>query len=77
MKPWLEKAAQHSLGHKMSEGLFVTGACGYCGLATIDFCPQCGIFVCRRCDVPKHWPDVQIFPEVGWGQVRRTPFRKP
>lgn len=63
---WSEKAALHSLQHRMDDGLFVTGLCTYCGLSTIDFCPECGLFVCRRCDVREHWPAVGIRPPVGF-----------
>ena len=62
---WTDKAARHSLRHRMEDGLFVTGLCTYCGLDTIDFCPECGAFVCRRCDVREHWPAVGIVPDVG------------
>jgi len=66
MSMWPAKAAVHSLGHNMIDGLFVRGACAYCGLTTVDFCPACGVFVCRRCDTPKHWPAVGIFPDIGF-----------
>jgi hypothetical protein len=56
----------HCLGHKMSEGLSVQGRCGYCGLTTIDFCDECGIYVCRRCDMPRHWPDVGVVIDSGF-----------
>jgi len=62
---WLQRALLHTLRHNMSDGLFVEGRCAYCGLSTIDFCPECGVFVCRRCDTPKHWPAVGIYPDVG------------
>jgi hypothetical protein len=63
---WTHKAAAHSLHHKMEGGLFVTGGCAYCGIDTIDFCPECGVFVCRGCDVREHWPAVGIVPEFGF-----------
>jgi hypothetical protein len=68
---WTQKAMVHSLEHRMEEGLFVSGLCSYCGLTTIDFCPACGIFVCRQCDVREHWPAVGIVPDVGFAE----PFR--
>jgi hypothetical protein len=77
-----DKARQHALGHRMVDGLFVRDTCAYCGLLTVDFCPECGIFVCRQCDIPKHWPSVGIFPDVGFGLPgprawpRPRPFRK-
>jgi hypothetical protein len=58
-------AAKHSLRYEMSNGLFVEGQCAYCGLTTIDFCPECGIYVCRQCDTPRHWPAVGVIPDVG------------
>jgi hypothetical protein len=54
----------------MDDGVFVTGACGYCGLDTIDFCPECGIFVCRGCERREHWPAVGIVPDVGFAAPR-------
>ncbi len=42
------------------------GACAYCGLTTVDFCRTCGVYVCRKCDTPKHWPAVGIFPDFGF-----------
>jgi hypothetical protein len=77
MNAWHELAALHSPRHRMSDGLFVEGPCAYCGLTTIDFCPECGIFVCRRCDTPRHWPAVGIFPDIGFtivysGHERRS-----
>ncbi len=66
MDYWHSRAALHSLGHNMSDGLFVEGLCAYCGLTTIDFCPECGVFVCRRCDTAKHWLAVGIVPDVGF-----------
>jgi hypothetical protein len=69
---WTEKAAVHTLGHRMDEGVFINGPCAYCGLDTIDFCPECGTFVCRRCDVREHWPAVGIIPDVGFAV---EPFR--
>jgi hypothetical protein len=76
---WPAKAAVHSLVHNMADGLFVRGACAYCGLTTVDFCPECGVFVCRQCDTTKHWPAVGILPTVGfvsdysarWNRFRR------
>jgi hypothetical protein len=53
----------------MSDGLFVQGQCAYCGLTTIDFCPECQVYVCRRCDTPRHWPDVGIAVDVGFAPV--------
>ena len=79
MNSWTTKAAVHSLGHNMIDGLFVQGSCAYCGLTTIDSCPACGVFVCRQCDRAKHWPAVGIFPEVGFvlGDDLRLPrFRR-
>jgi hypothetical protein len=57
-------AARHSLRYRMDGGLFVTGPCAYCGLDTIDFCPECGIFVCRQCDLRAHWPAVGLATDV-------------
>ena len=71
MTNWLAQAATHALRHNMEEGLFVTGACAYCGLDTIDFCPECNIFVCRRCDTREHWPAVGIVPDFGFGHGPR------
>jgi hypothetical protein len=71
---WQSTAAAHSLRHRMDGGLFVTGTCAYCGLSTIDFCPECGIFVCRRCDTREHWPAVGIFPDVGFRFPGLAPF---
>jgi hypothetical protein len=74
---WNTMAALHSLGHNMVDGLFVKGPCAYCGLPTIDFCPTCGVFVCRLCDTPKHWPDVGIVPDIGFVSVdARARFRR-
>jgi hypothetical protein len=64
-------ARLHSLGHRMEDGLFIRDRCAYCGLLTVDFCPECGIFVCRRCDMLEHWPAVGIVPDVGFGWARR------
>jgi hypothetical protein len=58
-------ARLHALGHRMADGLFIRDRCAYCGLLTVDFCPECGIFVCRQCDTLKHWPAVGIVPDVG------------
>ncbi len=66
MGNWTRQAAVHSLTHRMDDGLFVTGLCAYCGLTTIDYCPACGIFVCRQCDVREHWPAAGILPTVGF-----------
>ncbi len=66
MNDWHSQAALHTLRHQLDEGQFVTGVCAYCGLDTIDFCPECGLFVCRRCDTLEHWPAVGIFPDVGF-----------
>jgi len=66
MSFWTARAMLHSLEHRMVDGLFVTGLCTYCGLSTIDFCPECGVPVCRLCDVNKHWPAVGVFPTVGF-----------
>jgi hypothetical protein len=63
---WTPRAAAHSLRHRLEEGAFITGRCAYCGLDTIDFCPECNLFVCRRCDRKEHWPAVGIFPDVGF-----------
>jgi len=63
---WPQLAALHSLRHRMDGGLFLTGQCSYCGLDTIDFCPECGLFVCRQCDRREHWPAVGIVPDVGF-----------
>ena len=65
MPDWHGAAALHSLRHRLADGFFVRDRCFYCGLSTIDFCPECGVFVCRNCDVPKHWPAVGIFPDIG------------
>jgi hypothetical protein len=64
---WLQMAALHRLGHRMADRLFVRDRCTYCGALTVDFCAQCGVFVCRNCDVREHWPAVGIFPDVGLG----------
>lgn len=64
---WHHKAEIHALEHRMVDGLFVRDRCIYCGLATIDFCPECAFFVCRRCDTLKHWPAVCIYPDIGLG----------
>jgi hypothetical protein len=69
MHDWHRGALLHSLRHNMMDGLFVEGQCAYCGLTTIDFCPECGIFVCRRCDTPKHWPAVGIIPDNGFAPI--------
>lgn len=66
MNNWSGKAFAHSLRYKMADGLFVRGLCTYCGLPTIDFCPECGIYVCRACDTLRHWPAVGIAPDVGF-----------
>jgi hypothetical protein len=58
---------RHALGHRMLNGVFDRGACAYCGVLTLDFCPECGVFVCRGCDTSRHWPAVGIFPHVGFG----------
>jgi len=50
----------------MIGGAFVKGPCAYCGLDTIDFCSECGAFVCRRCDTRRHWPAVGIVPDIGF-----------
>jgi hypothetical protein len=63
---WLQKTAIHTLRHRMDGGVFINGPCTYCGLDTIDFCGECGIFVCRRCDTRAHWPAVGIVPEFGF-----------
>jgi hypothetical protein len=76
MLDWHGKAIKHALGHRMINGLFERDACAYCGLITVDFCPECGIFVCRQCDTLRHWPDVGIFPPVGFGRPRPWPLRK-
>jgi hypothetical protein len=60
-------ARLHALGHRMADGLFIRDRCAYCGLTTVDFCAECGIFVCRKCDVLEHWPAVGIVPDVGLG----------
>jgi hypothetical protein len=60
------KAAAHSLRHRMDDGVFITGPCAYCGIDTIEFCPECSAFVCRGCDVREHWPAVGIVPEFGF-----------
>jgi hypothetical protein len=72
---WTEKARLHSLQHRMADGLFVTGLCTYCGLSTIDLCPECSAFVCRRCDVREHWAAVGIVPASGFRPPIR-PFRR-
>jgi hypothetical protein len=78
MGGWTTKAGLHSLGHNMIDGLFARGPCAYCGLDTIDFCPACGVFVCRQCDTAEHWPAVGIIPEVGFvlGDDIRWPRRR-
>lgn len=63
---WTETAARHSLRYRMEDGLFVSGLCAYCGLNTIDFCPECGLFVCRQCDIPEHWRRLGIRPDFGF-----------
>lgn len=76
---WNNSALVHSLRHNMVDGFFETGLCAYCGLSTIDFCPACGVFVCRRCDTPKHWPAVGIYPDSGFvaeGNRRWPPHRR-
>ncbi len=64
-----ELAAVHSLRYNMSDGLFVEGRCGYCRSTTIDFCPECGIYVCRRCDMTRLWPDVGVGSDGGFAPV--------
>lgn len=64
---WHQKASLHQLRHRMVDRLFVRDRCAYCGLLTVDFCPECTQFVCRRCDTLRHWPAVGIVPDLGLG----------
>jgi hypothetical protein len=66
MRNFTGTAAIHSLTHRMNDGLFVSGLCTYCGATTIDYCPACGIFVCRQCDTREHWAAVGIVPDFGF-----------